>query len=223
MPKRPSDAETFRPAEGAVLNIPEEPNPPSMKDEVAAFKRERILSAAIDLFYERGYDNTTLEAVAESLGVTKPFIYAHFASKAELLAEICSRGIRFSLQSLRDALELNASPTETLRVMSESFVVSVLENQKAIALFTREEKSLAPADFKRIADMRREFDKSLRAVLEAGQASGEFRIGDAAVTAFSISGLVSWTYVWYRPNGRMSIRRLSLEITRLIMAMVGRT
>lgn len=192
-----------------------------MKDEVAAFKRERILSAAIDLFYERGYDNTTLEVVAESLGVTKPFIYSHFSSKTELLAEICGRGIRVSLQSLRDALLLEASPTETLRIMSEAFVVAVLENQKAIALFTREEKNLDPEDFRRIADMRREFDKALRAVLEAGQASGEFRIEDAAVTAFSISGLVSWTYVWYRPNGRMSIRKLSLEITRLIMAMVG--
>jgi len=203
------------------LNIPDDSNSLSMKDEVAAFKRERILSAAIDLFYERGYDNTTLEVVAESLGVTKPFIYSHFSSKTELLAEICGRGIRVSLQSLRDALLLEASPTETLRIMSEAFVVAVLENQKAIALFTREEKNLDPEDFRRIADMRREFDKALRAVLEAGQASGEFRIEDAAVTAFSISGLVSWTYVWYRPNGRMSIRKLSLEITRLIMAMVG--
>ena len=203
------------------MNIPDDSNSLSMKDEVAAFKRERILSAAIDLFYERGYDNTTLEVVAESLGVTKPFIYSHFSSKTELLAEICGRGIRVSLQSLRDALLLEASPTETLRIMSEAFVVAVLENQKAIALFTREEKNLDPEDFRRIADMRREFDKALRAVLEAGQASGEFRIEDAAVTAFSISGLVSWTYVWYRPNGRMSIRKLSLEITRLIMAMVG--
>lgn len=203
------------------MNTSSPSNALSMKDEVAVFKRERILSAAIDLFYERGYDNTTLEAVADSLGVTKPFIYSHFSSKADLLAEICGRGIKSSLQSLRDALLLDESPTETLRIMSESFVISVLENQKAIALFTREEKNLTAEDFKRISDMRREFDKSLRAVLEAGQASGEFRIGDAAVTAFSISGLVSWTYVWYRPNGRMSIRKLSLEITRLIMAMVG--
>jgi AcrR family transcriptional regulator len=192
-----------------------------MKDEVAALKRERIVKAAVELFYERGYENTTLEAVADSLGVTKPFIYAQFASKAELLAEICSRGARMSLQALEDALHREATPTDTLRSLSQSFVVSVLENQKSIALFAREEKNLAPADFKRIADLRREFDRKLRAVLEAGQKSGEFIIADATVTAFAISGLVSWTYVWYRPAGRLSIRKLSMEIRRLIMAMVG--
>ena len=57
-----------------------------IKDEIAALKRERIIGAAVELFYERGYENTTLEAVAERLGVTKPFIYSHFGSKAELLA-----------------------------------------------------------------------------------------------------------------------------------------
>ena len=202
------------------MNFVDSPSSSSVKDEVAAFKRERIVAAAIDLFYERGYDKTTLDAVASVLGVTKPFIYSHFNSKVELLAEICSRGILASLESLRHALELEVSPTETLRILSESFVISVLENQKSIAVFTREEKNLTLEDYKRIASMRRKFHNELRAVLEAGQISGEFHIGDPAVTASAISGLVSWSYVWYRPNGRMSSRKLSYEISRLIMAMV---
>ena len=39
-----------------------------IRDEVAALKRERIITAAVELFYERGYENTTLDAVAERLG-----------------------------------------------------------------------------------------------------------------------------------------------------------
>jgi len=57
-----------------------------IRDEVIALKRERTITAAVELFYERGYENTTLDAVAERLGVTKPFIYAHFRSKTEPVA-----------------------------------------------------------------------------------------------------------------------------------------
>ena len=61
--------------------------------------------------------------------MTKPFIYAHFSSKGELLAEICSRGIASSLEVMDSVLPLKASPTEKLRVLGERFVKAVLTSQ----------------------------------------------------------------------------------------------
>lgn len=192
-----------------------------IKDEIAALKRERIIGAAVELFYERGYENTTLEAVAERLGVTKPFIYSHFGSKAELLAEICGRGISYSLDAINKALANRGTPTEKLDDLARNFVVSVLENQKPLAIFTREEKNLAETDYLRISDMRREFDRKLVALLEAGVKAGEFRLADPPVAALAIGGLVSWAYVWFRPRGRMTMDQIATEMTSLILAMVG--
>lgn len=192
-----------------------------IKDEIAALKRERIVGAAVELFYERGYENTTLEAVAERLGVTKPFIYSHFGSKAELLAEICGRGISYSLDAINKALANRGTPTEKLDDLARNFVVSVLENQKPLAIFTREEKNLAETDYLRISDMRREFDRKLVALLEAGVRAGEFRLADPPVAALAIGGLVSWAYVWFRPRGRMTMDQIATEMTALILAMVG--
>lgn len=192
-----------------------------IKDEVAALKTERTLMAAVELFYERGYENTTLDAVAESLGVTKPFIYAHFGSKAELLTEICGRGISSSLEAINSVMSMEASPAKKLDALGRRFVKSVLENQKHIAIFAREEKNLPPADFERISDMRREFDKKLNLLLESGIKSGDFRLADASLAALAIGGLVSWTYVWYRPNGRLPLDELAGEISQLILSMVG--
>ena len=115
-----------------------------IKDEVAALKRERTLTAAVELFYARGYENTTLDAVAEQLGVTKPFIYAHFGSKSELLSEICGRGISSSLDAINAVIAGNGTPVEKLDLLGQRFVYSVLENQKHIAIFAREEKNLSP-------------------------------------------------------------------------------
>ena len=192
-----------------------------IRDEVAALKRERTIAAAVALFYERGYENTTLEAVAERLGVTKPFIYAHFGSKADLLAEICGRGIATSLDAINGVLELKASPTAKLTALGRRFVTAVLANQKPIAIFTREEKNLEPKDFKRISDMRRDFDAKLTAILEAGIKSGEFRLTDSRIAALAIGGMVSWAYVWYRPGGRLTLDAVAAKMSELILAMAG--
>ena len=195
--------------------------PLGIKDEVAALKRERTIAAAVELFYERGYENTTLDAVAERLGVTKPFIYAYFSSKAELLAEICGRGISSSLAAVDDALARGEGPTATLQILSENFVASVLDNQKHIAVLTREEKNLDPADYARINEKRRQFDHRLTALLRQGVEAGEFDVADPHLASLAIGGLVSWAYVWYRPAGRLSVPNLSAEMAKLILALAG--
>ncbi|MEB0001261.1 TetR family transcriptional regulator, partial [Cryobacterium sp. RTS3] len=82
-------------------------------------------------------NNTTLEAVAEKINVTKPFIYSHFKSKNDLLAEICSRGIRASLEVLNQIVATGHSPTEKVRSLVHDFTLAVLENQEAIAIYMR--------------------------------------------------------------------------------------
>lgn len=193
----------------------------SIRDEVTRLKRERTVEAAAQLFYDHGYEQTTLDSVAERLGVTKPFIYTHFRSKADLLADICTRGISDALRVIDEAKALTAPTSEQLRYLARNFVISVLDNQRYIAILTREEKNLAPADFERLSDLRRQFDRRLVSLLEAGRSAGEFHLADPAVAALAIGGMVSWAYVWYRPHGRLGRDALADEIADLILAMAG--
>lgn len=195
-------------------------DPIAIRDEVAALKRARIVEAAAELFYENGYDNTTLEAVGESLGVTKPFIYAHFKSKSELLAQICARGIESSSEVIDRVIDLDASATEKLESLAHGFVRAVLLNRKFIAIFTREEKALSEGDLDEINKKRRKFDSQLASLLREGKNTGEFKIGDEHVAALSIGGMVSWAYVWFRDGGRMSVEEVSAEMSRLILNLV---
>ena len=194
---------------------------PGIRDEVARLKRERIIGIATELFYERGYEHTSLDAVAEGMGVTKPFIYAHFASKAELLAEICSRGIAAALDALNGVLAMPGTPTERLVEAGRRFVSAVLTSQRHIAIFTREEKHLRADDFHRINDMRRDFDHKLVGLLDEGVAAGDFHIHDTRMAALAIGGMVSWAYVWYRPGGRLTMEQTSQELAALILALAG--
>jgi AcrR family transcriptional regulator len=154
------------------------------------------------------------------MNVTKPFIYTHFKSKNELLAEICSRGIRASLNVLDSVVASEGSATEKLRVFAHEFMLAVIENQSHIAIYTREEKNLALESKKAIQKMRREFDRKFCVLLEQGVTDGEFQVADVQLTALSIGGLISWSYVWYRPDGRLSKKETADHVAELVLAMV---
>lgn len=100
-------------------------------------------------------------------------------------------------------------------------MIAVLENQRNIAVLSREEKHLETLDYQRLAGLRREFDRKLVALLDRGVAEGNFLISDTGVAALAIGGLVSWAYVWYRPQGRLSIETLAETTSELILAMAG--
>ena len=192
-----------------------------LRDEIVSLKRERILEAAVDLFYAHGYENTTLDAVAERLGVTKPFIYSYYKSKAELLTEICQRGIRAALDEMDSVLAMDFDPAERLRRLGEAFTLAVLRSQKHIAIFAREEKNLSAADFKRISDLRREFDRKLNELLQEGCKAGIFRLKDREMAALAIGGMVSWAYVWYRSSGRLDPAEIATRLAEFILSLVG--
>jgi AcrR family transcriptional regulator len=183
-----------------------------IRDEVAALKRERTFGAAVDLFYDKG---------AERLGMTKPFIYANFGSKGELLAEICQRGVEAAASALDATLARRKGPRESLESFGRDYVTAVLGNQKLIAVYVREEKNLAPADALRIGAMRREFFNRIAKLLEKGVAAGEFRIDDAQLAALAIGGAVTWSTFWYRPEGRLSLADIAETMTGLILTLAG--
>jgi len=63
--------------------------------------KEKIVSAAFTLFIEKGYHGTTMGAIAESLGVTKPALYQYFPGKEDLFAAVAEQ----ARQELKGTLE----------------------------------------------------------------------------------------------------------------------
>ena len=194
--------------------------PDDIRGAVAKLKRDRIVAAAVELFYRQGYERTTLEQVADAMDVTKPFIYAHFNSKAELLAEICSRAIRQVHEGLNRILVEEGTHTERLERIVREFMWAVLDNQAHAVIYSREETELTAHDRDAINGLRRAFDRKLTALLQAGVQAGEFSIDDIGLTCLAIGGIVGWAPVWYRPNGRLSKQETAERLAQLVLNMV---
>ena len=192
-----------------------------MRDEILAYKRDRILQEAVKLFYERGFTGTTLDDIAAELGVTKPFIYTHFRSKVELLAALCQPTIEMSLEAVSNASDSIGTPIARLRDATRGFAKVVLQRQANIAIFFREEKNLAPEALDAINTLRKKFDRVLSGLLAEGIAAGQFTIPDVNVAALAIGGMISWAYTWHRPEGRLSIDDVCDRLADLALRMVG--
>ena len=192
-----------------------------MRDEILAYKRDRILQEAVKLFYERGFTGTTLDDIAAELGVTKPFIYTHFRSKVELLAALCQPTIEMSLEAVSNASDSIGTPIARLRDATRGFAKVVLQRQANIAIYFREEKNLAPEALDAINTLRKKFDRVLSGLLAEGIAAGQFTIPDVNVAALAIGGMISWAYTWHRPEGRLSIDDVCDRLADLALRMVG--
>ncbi|MBN8875484.1 MAG: TetR family transcriptional regulator [Rhodospirillales bacterium] len=192
-----------------------------MREEILAYKRERILEEAVKLFYERGFTGTTLDDIAAELGVTKPFIYTHFRSKVELLAALCRPTIELSLAAVQGAAEGAGSPTERLHRAIVDFTNVILSRQANIAIYFREEKNLTKEALDDINALRKQFDRVLSQLLQEGVAAGEFLVTDVDLTSLAIGGMISWAYTWHRPGGRLGLVDLSERMAELTLQMVG--
>lgn len=192
-----------------------------MREEIQAYKRERILQEAVVLFYANGFTATTLDDIAAALGVTKPFIYTHFRSKTDLLAALCTPTIELSLAAVADAAKGPGTPTRRLYRAVIDFTKVVLQRQANIAIFFREEKHLAPAVLAEITALRKRFDRTLSKLLTEGVAAGEFVMVDVNLAALAIGGMISWAYTWHRPNGRLPLDELCARMAELALQMAG--
>ncbi|HKR51090.1 MAG TPA: helix-turn-helix domain-containing protein [Pseudonocardiaceae bacterium] len=70
-------------------------------------RRPLILDAALEVYVERGYRGTSMQAVADAAGVTKPVVYECYPNKDELLLALLDREERRLLDAITDALPSN--------------------------------------------------------------------------------------------------------------------
>ncbi|MEV5004013.1 TetR/AcrR family transcriptional regulator [Nocardioides sp. LML1-1-1.1] len=77
--------------------------------------RERLLLAAVDLFAERGFRETSMSMIGAAVDVTGPNLYGYFENKADLLKAVHERGVHALWLNLDNALRSADSPKQALR------------------------------------------------------------------------------------------------------------
>ena len=192
-----------------------------MRDEVREFKRDRILAETMRLFYARGFQGASIDAIAESLNVTKPFIYSYFQNKHALLEALYER-VAVSLNSGVDKIMSSGLPPhEMLRQLVEFYVRENVDNRELTAIFLNEERNLTEERLAQLREQNRSFDHKLTNLIREGVESGVFVVEDCSVASMSISGMVRWVHRWFKPTGRLEVDDLCRQMSTLALNLVG--
>lgn len=160
---------------------------------------ESLLQVAARLFYERGYDGTSMEELARKLGITKSAIYYHVSSKEELLRMSVDRALDGLFGVAEEAEALDGRAIDKLEHLVRGSVRVLCEQLPFVTLLLRvrgntrvERAALA---------RRREFDLIVAKLVQQAEAEGDVRPDvDPAITARLLFGLVNSLIEWYRPR-----------------------
>ncbi|MCF6293887.1 MAG: TetR/AcrR family transcriptional regulator [Robiginitomaculum sp.] len=192
-----------------------------IRNKIFDFKREQILEVSERLFYHRGFQATTLDIIAEELGVTKPFIYYHFKNKRSILLHLLERTMGKYHDVFAGVDVESGKPEVILKDLVQRFTLVVIETRVSTAMFWRDEKDL-PLDRKeKIRDMKRDVDNKLTRVIERGIDDGIFDVKDPKMASLCVAGMVTWTYTWYQADGRSTPDEIADRMTEYVLNMVG--
>jgi TetR/AcrR family transcriptional regulator, cholesterol catabolism regulator len=173
------------------------PTRPWRRTEV---RREEIISAAVKLWSERGYDATSVADLCTATGIGKGSMYHHISSKEEILFEIHNRFVDPMLVFGNEILESDGSVSEGLRAVSSELLAVIARYRAHCEIFFREMKALGPGHLKQVRAKRHEFENIVSTLIQRGIDSGEFRDEPVHDATMAFLGMHNYTYTWFRPR-----------------------
>lgn len=179
-----------------------------------------ILTAAARIFREKGYHGTSVQDIAEAVGLLKGSLYHYIRSKEQLLARLFEGSLGDTIAELETIAARDTSPIERLRDMVRAYVVSVTVNLDAVGIYLREWRSLPAPELARVRARRRAMRRLFEDVISEGIRRDELSVSDPKIAALAIIGMCNWTYEWYRPRGRLTPVALADELADRAVASV---
>jgi TetR/AcrR family transcriptional regulator len=171
--------------------------------EQSETKRKAIIREAARVFNRRGSHGTTLEDVAERLGVTKTALYRYVNNKNDLLFACHEEAMEIAFEHLDDGERAGKTGLEKIQIAMSGYLRSMI-SELGVPVLLLEENALEKPNALRIVALRDKFEKRLRALVKMGIADGSIVPVDPKLAVFMLLGAVHWVTKWYSPGGPWS-------------------
>jgi AcrR family transcriptional regulator len=167
-------------------------------------RRGEILRTAARLFAERGFEATSLDAIADELGMHKATLYHYVSGKQEVLYRCLVK----SFEDLDEVIVTVQDKSQPLTVRLRYFALALARAQNSEygrCLTMVGARPLEGGSSDDIRDFQRKLDATVRGLVKEGIASGELRPTDPGLVSAMLFGTLNWVPHWYRPEGRLSL------------------
>jgi len=182
-------------------------------------KRKDIVRAAAKVFRERSFHGTSMQQIANAVGLQKGSLYHHISGKEDLLRDVMMTGVTQLGELLEAVASSSLPPAEKLGRLVETHICYAVENidiatvvlfehQAMLSFSSLREEYVARRDF---------FESQFRAVIQEGVDSGDFAPIDVPIVAQTLLGAHNWLVMWYRSEGRLEPQEIAAVITDIFL------
>ena len=191
--------------------------------ETSKRRLNQIYVVAAQLFYDQGFDATSMSDIADAVGMTKAGIY-HFipGGKKDLLFAVMNYGMdRLDTEVIAPARTV-ADAEQRLRtiIINHASLItsgSGPDGHSPVTIVVDEVAGLTPTQLRKISQRKRVYLDLVRATLEQLKKEGRLKEIDVTVAAFSLFGMLLWLSRWFRPDGRLTNKQVAEEISKIAL------
>jgi TetR/AcrR family transcriptional regulator, cholesterol catabolism regulator len=197
--------------------MPGRPTRPALQERYDR-RRSEMVYAAAKVFADRGYDQTTMQDLASSMGLATGAVYHYFGSKEQLLINICDQLMEPLLARAREIMVGDDQPRDKLRSLVRLWVANVVEYRNHMLVFQQERHAIeSGAQWRGVRDSRKAFERLVEHALDAAGATGPADL-DQRLALVALLGMVNHTAQWYQPRGRFSPTEIADGYLSLLLA-----
>jgi TetR/AcrR family transcriptional regulator, cholesterol catabolism regulator len=168
-------------------------------------RRNEIAGVAANLFNQKGFQGTSITAVAEAMEMDRATLYYYISNKQELFDEVVRDASEKNVTAAEAARSSDAAPLDKLRVLIVDLMNSYAANYPLLYVYIRE--NLTHVDEERtdwskyMRSLNRRYEEAVIAIVQEGIDNGTIRpLASARVLAFGVIGMIGWTNRWFVPD-----------------------
>lgn len=182
---------------------------------------DHIYAEAARLFAERGFAGTSLQDIADAMGMTRPALYYYVKNKDELLARLVAETTEAPAAEIKRLAEhRGADPAVRLRGVAHAMALRRATDPDRFQMLVRSEAEL-PVDLAQShRAAQRATLKEMIVLIEEGISTGHFRPVEPRTTALAIIGMCNWIAWWQHSIGEQSADEIAEQIADLALTMV---
>jgi AcrR family transcriptional regulator len=179
--------------------------------------RGKLLQVSAHLFRNKGYERTTVRDLASAVGIQSGSIFHHFKSKDEILRSVMEQTIIYNTALMHAALAEAGDVRERVLALIRCELQSIMGGSgEAMAVLVYEWRSLSSEGQVQVLALRDVYEQLWLKVLGEAKDAGYIK-GDVFVTRRFLTGALSWTTTWFRPQGSMTLDQLADEALTLVL------
>jgi AcrR family transcriptional regulator len=176
-----------------------------------------VYRTAAQIILRKGYDATSINDIANALGMTKAGLYHYINGKKELLFDIMNFGLDELDEEVVTPARAIADPSARLRFIVASHAQLVTRGQGAITILVDEITALTPAQNRIITRRKREYFNRLRELLNELKAAGKLSDVDTTAATFCLLGMINWLSRWFRQDGDLTQEQVAEQIVKIAL------